>query len=92
MIVAIGELRFGEFAEVEVTDTRDEVEEDTVSVPLRLERDVFVRQHLVTMQEREAVRVIRITLVAIRLPEERLRDTTEERTCLERIRECAAHA
>ena len=74
------------------TDTRDEIEENTHSVPFRLQRDILICQHLVAVQEGEAIGVIGITLVSIRLPEERGRHMSEECSRLQRVGQLAAHA
>ena len=53
---------------MEPTDTRDEIEEDTLAVPFGLQGYVFVREQLVAVEEREAVRVVGVALVGRCLP------------------------
>ena len=89
--ISIGYFGFDEFAEMQPTDTRDEIEENTHSVPFRLQRDILIRQHLVAVQEGEAIGVIGITLVSIRLPKERGRSTSEECSCLQCVGQLTAH-
>ena len=68
--MTIGEFEGDEFAEAEVTDARDEVEEDTLAVPFGVQGEVLIGSVLEVVHEREAEGVVGIALVAFEMVEE----------------------
>ena len=54
---------------MEPSDTRDEIEEYSLSVPIGMQRDILICHQLVSMQEGEPVGIIGVSLVGIGLPE-----------------------
>ena len=89
--IAIGYFGFDEFAEMQPSNTRNQIEKDSHTIPFRLQRGVFVRKKLVAMQEREAVRIISIALVAVGLPEKCLWDVAKNSATLKRICKRTSH-
>ena len=68
VIVAVGQFCFDEFAQVQPSYTGDEIEEDALTIPFRVQGDILIRHHLPAMQESEAVGIVGVTLIGIRLP------------------------
>ena len=73
------------------SDARDEVEEDALTVPFGMKRHILIRHQFVAMKHREAVGIIGVALVRIRVPEKSRRHLPEDRTPLHYIRQRTAH-
>ena len=68
-VIAVRHFCLHQFAQVQPSNTRDHVEKNTLAVPFGLQSYIFVCGQFSAVQESIAVRVIRITLVSVRLPE-----------------------
>ena len=90
--MAIGEFEGDEFAEAEVTDARDEVEEDALAVPFGMQGKVLIGSVLEVVHEGEAEGVVGIALVAFEMVEEGIWHFAQDDAGLEGVIEGAAHA
>ena len=75
--VGVCHFAFDELAHVHPSDTGNEVEEYTHTVPFALQRNIFIGHHLSSVEEGEAVGVVGITLVGIHLGEHDVWYTSE---------------
>lgn len=78
-------------AQTQVAYTRYEVEEYASSVPLGMERHVSVGRQFTVMQEREAIGIVAVALVARNLPKHRTRHLSEDPSGLQGIFQRTAH-
>ena len=65
--VTVSQFERDQFAKTEVTDTRDEVKENTLTIPFGMQREVFIGSVLEIIHQGKTERIIGIALVALKM-------------------------
>ena len=73
------------------TDSRNQIEENTLTVPLGLQRGVFIGRETAIIRQGHTIGVIGITLVSIRLPHHSSRYMAEDGSDAEYIGQFTRH-